>query len=63
VKKNVPIKIVEAGKLTTMTAAKLILARTNPTMYPGCVEAGMEAVRAVLMNRVCLECCVSNFNY
>ncbi|KAJ7875820.1 hypothetical protein B0H13DRAFT_2347961 [Mycena leptocephala] len=59
VKKNVPIKIVEAGKLTTMTAAKLILARTNPTMYPGCVEAGMEAVRAVLMNRSGREKCIT----
>ncbi|KAJ7832507.1 hypothetical protein B0H13DRAFT_2370903 [Mycena leptocephala] len=59
VKKNVPIKIVEAGKLTTMTAAKLILARTNPTMYPGCVEAGMEAVCAVLMNRSGHEKCIT----
>jgi hypothetical protein len=48
------VKIIDDGKTITMTPARLTQARTNPSAFPGCVEAGLETIVEVLKNRVCL---------
>ncbi|KAJ7442433.1 hypothetical protein FB451DRAFT_1190561 [Mycena latifolia] len=48
-----PVKIYDNGGLVTMTTKMLLDARLNASDYPGCVEAGMVPVTAVLKNRVC----------
>ncbi|KAJ7642559.1 hypothetical protein B0H17DRAFT_1216381 [Mycena rosella] len=53
------VKISHEGKQITMTPAMLIEARTDPSSYPGCVEAGMDTVSAVLTNRNNRQKCIS----
>ncbi|KAJ7728386.1 hypothetical protein B0H16DRAFT_1470557 [Mycena metata] len=53
------IKIWVDGKKRTMTSAMMTEARKDPKAYPGCVEAGMKTVAAVLKNRSGREKCVS----
>ncbi|KAJ7121156.1 hypothetical protein C8R44DRAFT_920916 [Mycena epipterygia] len=45
------IKILVDGKLVTMDATMCIDARRDASMYPGCIENGMEPVKEVLTNR------------
>ncbi|KAJ7143013.1 hypothetical protein C8R44DRAFT_726300 [Mycena epipterygia] len=64
VEKKVPaktkaIKILVDGKLVTMDATMCIDARRDASMYPGCVENGMEPVKEVLTNRNGREKCIS----
>ncbi|KAJ7146654.1 hypothetical protein C8R44DRAFT_864393 [Mycena epipterygia] len=53
------IKILVDGKLVTMNSKMFTMARNYASMYPGCVENGMEAVKAVLTNRNGREKCIS----
>ncbi|KAJ7022450.1 hypothetical protein C8F04DRAFT_1402352 [Mycena alexandri] len=53
------IKILVNGKKRTMTSAMMTEARTNPKMFPGCVEAGMKTVAAIFTNRSGRKKCVS----
>ncbi|KAJ7931839.1 hypothetical protein B0H13DRAFT_1857495 [Mycena leptocephala] len=57
------VKIIDDGKTVTMTPARLTQARTNPSAFPGCVEAGLETIVEVLKNRngnsKCFSCNVS----
>lgn len=48
------IKIFHDGKEVEMTAKMINDARLNPSMYPGCVEAGLDVVSEILTNRVCI---------
>ncbi|KAJ6533641.1 hypothetical protein B0H19DRAFT_1081056 [Mycena capillaripes] len=57
---DTPVEIINDGELITMTPGMLIEARLDPVAYPGCVEAGLETVKAVFKNRAgrykCITC-------
>ena len=41
-------------KLVELTSAICLEARNNPSAWPGCVEAGVQATRPIFVNHVCL---------
>ncbi|KAJ6532614.1 hypothetical protein B0H19DRAFT_1081649 [Mycena capillaripes] len=57
---DAPVEIINDGELIKMTPGMLIEARLDPVAYPGCVEAGLETVKAVFKNRAgrykCITC-------
>ncbi|KAJ7760161.1 hypothetical protein B0H14DRAFT_2634264 [Mycena olivaceomarginata] len=53
------VEIMIGGKRQIMTPTMITTARKDPKAYPGCVEAGMDTVAAILKNRAGREKCVS----
>jgi hypothetical protein len=46
------VEIMIGGKRQIMTPTMITTAWKDPKAYPGCVEAGMDTVAAILKNRV-----------